>query len=116
MQTRVAVRYGICVGDADPYALVADAFVPLQVAAADGRSVPDEGQALSIVGAEVSAVVRREADGPLGVRVFNPSPETRTVTIEGRRGWLVDLRGRPLAQFEETFELGPWQVTTALLA
>ena len=33
--------------------------------------------------------------GSLVLRVFNPTDETTTVTVDGRRGWLVDLRGRP---------------------
>jgi hypothetical protein len=38
------------------------------------------------------------------------------VVVAGRRGWLVDLRGRPLAPFEERFPLGPWAIATAALA
>jgi len=67
-----------------------------------------------VTGAEVSAVVR-EGDG-LVVRVFNPAAEAATVTIEGRRGWLVDLRGRPLAPFEGSFELPSYGIASAALA
>ena len=42
--------------------------------------------------------------------------EATTVTIEGRQGWLVDLRGRPIAPFEGRFPLGPAQIATAVLA
>ena len=38
------------------------------------------------------------------------------VEVEGRRGWLVDLRGRPQGPFEGSFPLGPWQIATAALA
>jgi alpha-mannosidase len=118
MQGPVAVRYGICIGEVDPYAMVDDAFVPLQVARPGTAPVgtPSEGQALSVMGAEVSAVLRREAGGPLVVRVFNPTPEATQVRIEGRRGWLVDLRGRPVEPFEGSFPLEPWRIATAILA
>jgi hypothetical protein len=61
----------------------------------------------------VSAVVRES--GGLRVRVLNPSAEPTTVTFPGRQGWRVDLRGRPLGPFEESFELGPWAFTTVAL-
>jgi hypothetical protein len=67
-----------------------------------------------VEGAEVSAVVRE--GGALTVRVVNPGDEPTTVTIEGRRGWLVDLRGRPVEPFEGSFSLRPWGVATAALA
>jgi hypothetical protein len=68
-----------------------------------------------VSGAEVSAL-RRAPGGALEMRVFNPSPTSAVVEVEGRRGWLVDLRGRPLEPFEGRFELGPWRIATARLA
>ena len=50
------------------------------------------------------------------MRVFNPRPEPTTVVIDGRHGWVLDLRGRPVHAFEGGFELGPWQIATAALA
>ena len=38
------------------------------------------------------------------------------LTIDGRAGWLVDLRGRPLAPFEGSFTLEPFRIATAVLA
>ena len=76
--------------------------------------LPAAGAALAVEGAVVSAVVR-EGRG-LTVRVFNPRDEQADVTIDGRRGWLVDLRGRPVAPFEGSFTLGPWGIATAALA
>jgi hypothetical protein len=52
----------------------------------------------------------------LVVRVFNPGDAPTKVTIDGRRGWLVDLRGRPIEPFEGSFELRPWGIATAALA
>ena len=66
-----------------------------------------------MTGAEVSAV-RREA-GALEVRVFNPADRPTTVAVEGRSGWLVDLRGRPLVPFEGRFELRPHGIATLRL-
>ena len=60
------------------------------------------------------SAVRREA-GALTVRVFNPSPRPTTVSIPGRRGWLVDLRGGALEPFEGSFPLAAWRIATARL-
>ncbi len=99
---------------ADAYAAVDDAFLPLLVTRSAGQGdAADAGTALTVTGAEVSAV-RREA-GQLEVRVFNPTPDAVTVRVDGHRGWLVDLRGRSLASWEGSFELGPWRIATAQL-
>ena len=44
--------------------------------------------------------------------MFNPSAQATAVLVPGRRGWVVDLRGRPEAPFEERVELRPWQIAT----
>ncbi|MEO9224531.1 MAG: hypothetical protein ABI276_06025, partial [Acidimicrobiales bacterium] len=105
-------RYAVHVGNRDPYAVVDDAFVPLCAVddpGGDELVAGMTGQALDITGAEVSAVLR-DPSGGLTVRVFNPSDESVTVTVAGRRGWLTDLRGRPIEPFEETFELASWAI------
>ena len=38
-----------------------------------------------------------------------------TVRIDGRRGWVVDLRGRPLEPFEGRLDLAPWRIATLRL-
>ncbi len=114
LQRPVEVCYALHVGGRNAYAVVDDAFVPLLVTAAGGGERPARGNALSITGAEVSAVQR--SAGRLEVRVFNPSSEAATVMIEGRAGWLVDLRGRPLVPFESSFELAPCRLATVVLA
>ncbi|MET0912601.1 MAG: hypothetical protein ABWZ68_04815, partial [Acidimicrobiales bacterium] len=115
MQGRQTVRYAVRLGDGDPYAFVDDAFTPLQVATGAGEgTVPGHGQMLSVVGAQVSALYRD--GGALHVRVFNPTDEPTTVTVEGRRGWRVDLRGRPVEPFEGTVELAPHQIATLQLS
>src|SRR5690606_24548474 len=75
--------------------------------------LPPVGSALRVRGAEVSAVLRD--GGTRVVRVFNPTDQPTTVTVEGGRGWLVDLRGRPLEPFEESFDLRPWGIATLAL-
>ncbi len=109
-------RFAIHLGGRDPYAVADDAFLPLVVTRGGGTAASGSlaGQALSVEGAEVSAVVREA--GALHVRVFNPSADPATVTIDGCHGWLVDLRGRPQRPFEESFTLGPWELATAALA
>jgi len=117
----LTVRYGLAVGPADPYALVDDAFVDLLVAdpakirgMAAAPALPgDAGQALDVAGAEVSSV--RRVGGRLEVRVWNPSPEPTVVSVAGRSGWQVDLRGAPVEVFEESLPLGPWRLTTLVL-
>jgi hypothetical protein len=108
------VSFAVHVGDRDPYAVVDDAFVPLLVTQAGGGHAPADGDALRVSGAEVSAVVR--IGGTVHVRVFNPTPDAATVRVDGRHGWLVDLRGRPLEPFEGSFPLRPWGIATAALA
>jgi hypothetical protein len=116
LQKKVTVRYAVATGDVDPYALVDDAFTPLLVSDGGGAAgfLPLTGTALEVTGAEVSAVVRDGAQ--LLVRVFNPSAAPATVRIEGRQGWLVDLRGRPIAPFDGGFDLRPWELATATLS
>jgi hypothetical protein len=78
-----------------------------------GGDRPDRGTELTVEGAEVSAV-RRYAGG-LELRVFNPTDGGTTVTVAGRSGWLVDLRGRPVAPFEGSFELRAHGIATVRL-
>jgi hypothetical protein len=60
------------------------------------------------------SAVRRQA-GRVEVRVFNPRPTATAVEFPGRSGWLVDLRGRPVAPFYGQFELRAQGIATALL-
>ena len=96
-------------------AMADEVLIPLRLARVPGGGpiTDDRGAGLTVEGAEVSAL-RRER-GALTVRVFNPGPAPSTVTIEGGAGWVEDLRGRPLAAFDGTMELGPWQIATVRL-
>ncbi len=107
-----SVSYAVSVADVDAYAMADDVLIPLRtVRAPGGGSGPDdEGSGLDITGAEVSAVRREDAD--LVVRVFNPSPAAATVRIDGRRGAIVDLRGRVQAPFDGVMVLGPSRIAT----
>jgi hypothetical protein len=117
LQKRLTLRWGFVVGDdVDPYAAVDDAFLPLRsVPGLPGGSRPARGAALTIEGAEVSAV-RRTRGGQVEVRLFNPTAGPATAELRGRRGWVVDLLGRPLAPFEGRVALDPWQIATLVLA
>ena len=88
-------------------------LAPLLVTRAGGGNRPADGQALDVDGAAVSSL--RHVAGRIELRVFNPSDDITTVTLDGRSGWLVDLRGRALEPFTGTFELGPWRIATAVL-
>jgi len=115
-QGPVAVRFALHTAGRDPHAVADDAFLPLLVTRGGGEAAtrPARGQLLSVRGAEVSALTREA--GQLHLRVFNPSAQGAEVEVEGRKGWLVDLRGRPQRPFEGSFALGPWQIATAVLA
>jgi mannosylglycerate hydrolase len=110
----VDVHYALCVTEADPYDLVDDVLLPLQVSGSfGGGSRPDRGCELIVDGARVSSV-RRNA-GSIEVRVFNPTDTETTVGLADRSGWLVDLTGRPVAPFEGSFALRPHGIATARL-
>jgi hypothetical protein len=114
MQGSVIVQYAVHVGGRDPYELVDDAFLPLQVVSAHGGGDrPAEGRALEVEGARVSSVQRAGDD--VEVRVFNPTPNAATVRFADRQGWLVDLRGRPLERFDGGFQLRAWGIATVRL-
>lgn len=101
---RVTLRYAIVVGNVDPWALADDVLLPLEVIdAPGGGNWPTRSSALELTGAVVSAIRRHE--GLLQVRLFNPHDEPRRVSFAKRSGWVVDLRGAPLAPFDESFEL-----------
>jgi mannosylglycerate hydrolase len=120
LQKRLTRHYAVAVGDVDPFALAEEVLVPLQVvessngASAGDADLPAAGSALAVGGPVLSAVIRD--GGALTVRVFNPGDEPAEVRIDGRRGWLVDLRGRPVAPFEGSFTLRPWGIATAALS
>ena len=107
----VEVNYALQAGDPDPYQVADEVLAPLAVVASfGGGQRPDRGSSLTVHGAEVSAV-RREG-GLLEVRVFNPTSTAAAVTIPGRTGWLIDLRGRPVSPFEGGFELRAQGIAT----
>jgi alpha-mannosidase len=110
------LRYAVAVGAVDPYAMADDAFVPLLVTTSrcQGTQPPAHGK-LTVTGAQVSSV-RRSDGGSIELRVFNASSVAATVDLDGRRGWRVDLRGRPIAPFDGSFDLGPWEIATAVLS
>jgi hypothetical protein len=126
----VTRRYAVAVGEEiDPFALADEVLVPLRVGGLDATDrgpnpsgaattvpadLPASGSGLEIGGAVVSSVVR-QGDG-LVVRVFNPTDTETTVHVPGRRGWLVDLRGRPIAPFEGAFPLRAAGLATLALA
>jgi hypothetical protein len=117
MPGRQVLRYAVVLGDDTDaaYAAADEAFTPLLTRYAKGGGTrAARGSALNVDGAEVSAVVRE--GGVLTIRLFNPSDEPATVTIDGRRGHLVDLRGNLVDHFEGSFVLPPWRIATARIA
>ncbi len=87
---------------------------PLLVAGSfGGGDRPDRGAALTVTGAEVSAL--RRQGGQLEVRVFNPEDRPTRSDLGGRSGWLVDLRGRPVTPVEGGFDLRAQGIATVRL-
>lgn len=106
--------------DADLYARADELLVPLERGwggGLPGATRPAEGAAMTVAGAEVSAVHRD--DDALVVRIFNASDtdEVARIEHEGRpaTGTVVDLRGRPLRPFTGELRLTPWQIATLRL-
>jgi hypothetical protein len=111
---RVTLRYALALDCDDPYGMADDVLLPLEaVSSLGGGTRPASGSALTVHGAEVSALHR--ASGTLELRVFNPTADPATVSIADRSGWLVDLRGYPQEPFEGSFELRPFGIATARL-
>ncbi|HSZ37102.1 MAG TPA: hypothetical protein VK773_08430 [Acidimicrobiales bacterium] len=111
---RVSLRYALALDCDDPFSLADDVLLPLETTASlGGGARSTSGTELTVDGAEVSALHR--VAGTLELRVYNPHPEATTVSIRGRAGWLVDLRGYPQEPFEGSFELRPFGIATARL-
>jgi alpha-mannosidase len=123
LQGHVAVEYAVALhrgdwSDAGLHDLADDVLIPLARVRTAGRGDrPPTGRPLRVTGAVTSAVHREP--GGLVVRVYNPTAADTTVEIERdetpARGWLVDLRGRPLARFEGSFPLRAAGIATARL-
>ncbi len=91
---QIELRYALALDCDDPYGLADDVLLPLEpVSSLGGGPRPAAGSELAVHGAEVSALHR--VAGVLEVRVFNPTAQPTVVSIPGRAGWLVDLRGYP---------------------
>jgi hypothetical protein len=105
-------RAADCYGAADAFLVP---FERTRVRATGSR--PAKGRSLVVEGAEVSAV--RRVPGGLVVRMFGTAPEEGPVTLEldgaPARGYVVDLRGRPVAGFERELTIRPWQLLTVRL-
>jgi alpha-mannosidase len=107
-------RQAECYGAADAFLIP---FERARVSAGSTRARPGNGAALRVDGAEVSAVYREP--GGLVVRVVRSAATEGPVTIEYEgvpaRGYVIDLRGAPLASFEGSVTLRPWQIATLQL-
>ncbi len=115
MQGPIVARYALCCEAIDPYAMVDDAFLPLEsIYSLGGGKRARFGTELEVSGAEVSCI--RRSGSAIEVRVFNPKAQDATVHIPNASGWLVDLTGRPLDPFRGAFTLGPWAIATARIS
>jgi len=107
-------RASNCYGAADAFLVP---FERARVAPHTNAIRPAHGAALRVDGAEVSAVQR--VPGGLLVRLFRSASDTGPVTIEHEsvpaRGFVVDLRGRPVVGFEGSVELRPFEIASLRL-
>ncbi|CAN5799953.1 hypothetical protein BH10ACT1_BH10ACT1_11250 [soil metagenome] len=106
-------------GGRDPYAVADEAYTPIQTArfpTRGGLGDPAASeQLLRVDGAEVTAL-HRTTDGRVELRVVNPTDAPATLTVAGRTGTVVDLRGEPTGQaFDGALDLGPWKIATIVL-
>jgi hypothetical protein len=109
------LRYGVALGEGDPYALADDAWLPLEALdAPGGGELGASGSLLEVSGGQISSL--RRVDGLLELRVFNPTEAPARINLAGRHGWLVDLRGQAVEAFSDGFDLRPWGLATARLA
>lgn len=118
MPGRHRVDMVLHLGDRDPYAVADDAFTPVLTARMAGGRTGDpgaQGRALSVEGAEVTALRRRD-DGRLELRVVNPSDADTVLRITGTHGEVTDLRGHPTGQtFTGELAVAPWKIVTLAL-
>jgi alpha-mannosidase len=107
-------RAADCYGAADAFLVP---FERTRRAARSDGSRPRAGTALRVDGAEVSAVQR--VPGGIVVRVFRTAADAGSVRLEHEgvpaRGFVVDLRGRPVASFEGEVQLRSFEIATLRL-
>ena len=113
------LRLAVHLGGRDPYALADEAFTPILTArmpGGDGVGAPEaSGQALSVTGAEVSALTR-DAEGRLVLRVVNTTSEPTVLQVPGRTGERTDLAGRSTGErFDAELALRPHEIATLAL-
>ena len=112
--TTIIARYALSLADDDPYGIADDVLLPLEaVGSRGGGSLPAEASALEIEGAVVSSLRRRS--GHLEVRLFNPADAEAVVSIPGRSGRIVDLRGTVLREVTSSFSLRGREIATLVL-
>ncbi|MFO7590818.1 MAG: glycoside hydrolase family 38 C-terminal domain-containing protein, partial [Acidimicrobiia bacterium] len=107
--------------DADVHGAADDFLVGLErgrVRGGPGADLEPDGCHLSVVGAEISAVLRE--GGALVVRAHNPLPDASTlrITRDGApvAGDVIDLRGQPTEAFTGELALRPDQIATVRLS
>jgi hypothetical protein len=118
LRLRYAVQRDHGPGDVDPHVLADRVWNPLELRIAPGGgALPDTGTRLEIGGPEDGSVVvdavQRDDAGRLVVRAHEPWGREARLSLPGRTGWLVDLRGRELEPFRDDVELGPHRIVTA---
>lgn len=115
MHADIEANYAISISDKSPYDLV-DQFLinPIVVnSISTGGSLDNQGSFIQIEGAEVSCV-RALHTNLLEVRIFNPFSESVEAKVN-RKGWVVNLAGRLVQEFNGSILLGPFKIVTLWL-
>jgi alpha-mannosidase len=127
LQRPLALEYAVLPhrgdwGDADVHQAADDFLVPLERVHATGAPeprFPPCGHGVTVLGAQVSALVREHAGAPLTLRLYNPRPLATVATVmladDPAGGHVVDFTGREVARFTQSVELSPWQIVTLRL-
>jgi hypothetical protein len=127
LQRRLAFDYAVLPHHGDWFAArlhaAADEFlVPLARVRGGGwpgASRRPAGAALTVEGAQVSAVHRADGDGPVVVRLFNATPDPAIARVMlgelPALGNVVDLLGAVVAPFTGELPVGPWTIATVQL-
>jgi hypothetical protein len=112
----LTVRYALAPDCPDPYRTADAVWTPLLAFRSSGQGhLAARGSRLQVSAPDAVVSSLRRRDGALEMRLFNPSGGPTRVAVAGHRGWLVDLRGRRRARWEESFVLRPGEIATAQL-
>jgi hypothetical protein len=113
---RIMANYALMTDCNDPYEFMDNVFLPFEVLypRGDGHR-PERGQFLELHpgAAKVSALKR--SGSSIELRLFNPTNNPTSVSVDDYTGEIVDLTGRVLDAFSGSIDLRPFGIVTIML-